>query len=43
MIYTWERIREHSEIQKFVAWVKKKPPEFYSGSDETADRKGKRR
>lgn len=41
--HTWERIREHSEIQKFVAWVKKKPPEFYSGSDETADRKGKRR
>ena len=41
--HTWERIRDHSEIQKFVAWVKKKEPGFYSGSDETTVRKGKRR
>ena len=40
---TFERIRDHSEIAKFIGWVKKKPPEYYSGSDETADRKKKRR
>ena len=40
---TWERIKGHPEIQKFISWVKKKPPEFYSGSKETEIRKKKRR
>ena len=40
---TIERIREHTEIQKFAAWVAKKPLDYYSGSDETTVRKGKRR
>ena len=31
----------HEEIQKFVAWVARKPPEFYDGSA-TANRKRKR-
>lgn len=39
---TIERLREHSEIQKFIAWVAKKEPDYYSGSDETKTRKGKR-
>jgi hypothetical protein len=39
---TIQRLLEHTEIQKFVAWVAKKPPEYYSGSDETKVRKGKR-
>ena len=41
--HTIERILEHEEIQKFVKWVSKKDPEFYSSNDETQTRKGKRR
>ena len=41
--HTFERIREHSEFQKFIAWVKKKPIDYYSGTDETQARKSKRR
>lgn len=41
--HTVERLREHSEIQKFVTWVQKKSPEFYDCSDETNRRKAKRR
>jgi len=40
---TVERLLEHEEIRKFVKWVSKKDPEFYSGSKETSSRKGKRR
>lgn len=40
--HTFERILEHSEIQKFVKWVQKKPIDYYSGSDETNVRHGKR-
>lgn len=40
---TFERLRDHTEIQKFVAWVKKKPNNYYSGTNETQARKGKRR
>ena len=41
--HTWERIAEHSEFQKFIPWVRKKPIDYYSGTDETQDRKKKRR
>lgn len=41
--HTIDRLREHSEIEKFVTWVKKKPSEFYDGSEETNRRKAKRR
>lgn len=27
--HTIERIVNHDEIQKFIKWVRKKPPEFY--------------
>lgn len=40
---TFERIRDHEEIQKFVNWVKKKPIDYYSGTDDTQSRKNKRR
>jgi hypothetical protein len=40
--HTLERLREHTEIEKFVKWVAKKEPSYYSGSDETKTRKGKR-
>lgn len=29
---TIEALLEHPEVQKFVDWVKKKPPGFYDGS-----------
>jgi 5-methylcytosine-specific restriction endonuclease McrA len=41
--FTIDRIKEHSEIQKFIVWVKKKPIDYYSGSDETNARYSKRR
>ena len=28
---TWEAIREAEEMQTFIRWVRKKPPEFTSG------------
>jgi hypothetical protein len=39
---TWSLLKNHPEIQKFIKWVSKKEPEFYSGSDETVVRKRKR-
>ncbi len=41
--HTVERLVEHEEIQKFIKWVGKKDPKFYSGSKETKIRKRKRR
>jgi len=41
--HTFERILEHEEIIKFVKWVAKKEPGYYSGSNETNVRHGKRR
>lgn len=41
--HTWASLKAHPEILKFIAWVKKQPLGFYSGSDETSDRKRKRR
>lgn len=40
--HTAERLLEHEQIQKFVAWVKKKPIEFYDKNDDTKARKRKR-
>jgi 5-methylcytosine-specific restriction endonuclease McrA len=36
--HTFDRIREHEQIQKFIKWVNKKPIDFYSGSDNIAKR-----
>lgn len=41
--HTIDRLLEHEEIQKFIKWVAKKPPEFYHKNDDTKDRKKKRR
>lgn len=41
--HTFERLLEHEELQKFVAWIKKKPLEFYDKNDDTAARKKKRK
>jgi hypothetical protein len=30
--HTWDELRSHPDIQKFISWVKKKPPEFYDCS-----------
>ena len=39
---TFDRLREHEEIKKFIKWISKKPLDYYDGSDETAERHGKR-
>jgi hypothetical protein len=39
---TIQRLHEHSDIQAFAKWVANKPLDYYSGSDETQRRKGKR-
>lgn len=41
--HTIERLLEHEEIQKFVKWIKKHPPEFYIQHKDTKDRKRKRK
>ena len=41
--HTFERILEREEVQDFVKWVQKKDPAYYSGTDESAERKRKRR
>jgi hypothetical protein len=40
---TWAELRTHEEIIKFIAWVAKKDPSYYVGSDETNVRSSKRR
>ena len=37
------RIREYDEMVKFTKWVKKKPPDYYSGTKDSNVRKSKRR
>ena len=39
---TWDKLRAHEEIQKFVKWVSKKDPEYYDSSRDTK-RRNKRR
>lgn len=41
--YTIEHLLKHEEIQAFAKWVAKKDIDYYSGSDETVNRKSKRR
>jgi hypothetical protein len=40
---TIEKLLEDDTIQKFVAWVSRKDPEFYDSSREGNDKKKKRR
>ena len=40
--HTWDLLKNHPEMIAFIAWVSKKPTDFYSGSKETSVRKGKR-
>ena len=41
--HTWESMLDNEDIQSFVKWVSKKPSDYYSGSNESKDRKAKRR
>ncbi len=41
--HTIERLLEHEEIQKFVKWVKKQPPEFITKHKDTKARKRQRK
>lgn len=40
--HTVDRIRDHPEMQKFIKWVRNKPPGFYSKNDDTKSRKRQR-
>jgi len=41
--HTINRILEHEEIQKFVKWIQKYPPNYYTKNKETNERKKKRK
>ena len=41
--FTWDELKSHEEIKKFIEWVAKKSIDYYAGSDETQERNGKRR
>lgn len=41
--HTWEALRSHPEIEKFVAWIRKKAPEYYTKNKDTQQRKRKRK
>lgn len=41
--HTVERLLEHEGVLTFVAWVRKKDPDFYMSMEESKDRKRKRR
>lgn len=40
---TAERLVEHSEMQSFIKWVRKKEPSFYDKNEDTATRRNKRK
>ncbi len=40
---TAERLLEHEEIRKFVAWVRKKPIDFYTSTREHESKRSRRR
>lgn len=40
---TWQKIREAPEMQRFIRWVKKKPPEFVASSRMVRGHKRRRR
>ena len=37
--YTLDKLKAEPRVQKFVAWIKKRPAETYFGSDEHARRR----
>ncbi|MEM7040420.1 MAG: hypothetical protein AAF570_25865, partial [Bacteroidota bacterium] len=39
--HTPERIRAHPEMEKFIKWVRKKPPEFRDRNRATNQKKGR--
>lgn len=40
--HTWEALRGHPEIAKFIRWVATKPPEFNERSRWSRERRGRR-
>ena len=37
--HTWEALRSHEEIRAFIDWVAKKPPDFYTRTYTSNDKK----
>lgn len=40
--HTWDALRAHEDIRAFIAWVAKKPPEFYTRTFTANDKKQRR-
>lgn len=40
--FTWERLRGHPHLQRFIKWVRKKHPEYIDTHKDTLDRSKKR-
>lgn len=39
--HTFDRLKEHDEIKKFIKWVAKKPPDFYTKNEQTNRKRGR--
>jgi 5-methylcytosine-specific restriction endonuclease McrA len=39
--HTWDALRQHEDIQAFIAWVSRKPPEYYSRTATSNKKKNK--
>jgi 5-methylcytosine-specific restriction endonuclease McrA len=37
--HTWDALRSHEEIRAFIDWVAKKPPDFYTRTYTSNDKK----
>lgn len=40
--YTWEALRSHPDIAKFIKWVSRKPSDFYDLSITSKDKRARR-
>ncbi len=40
--FTWERLREHPHIKRFIKWVQKKDPEYIDSHLDTKERRRSR-
>lgn len=40
--HTFDRLLEHEQIQRFVRWVRRHPPQYYSRHDPPAGRRRRR-
>jgi 5-methylcytosine-specific restriction endonuclease McrA len=39
--HSWDALREHEDIQAFIVWVSRKPPEYYARTATSNKKKNK--